>query len=123
MNKNVMRKFTSALLSFVLCISLMPSAFAEGTTEVFDYGNMVFTLYDVLDTRKVILTVSEYDYKTRDYVTKSKYVTLYQIPATGARIHLTVEDGYARPYGMGNYKLQDGVYVEYEGTDFDGQFN
>ncbi len=119
MKKKVLKRFVSALLSLVLCISLIPSAFAEGTTEVFTYGgNMTFTLYDVLDTRKVILTVSEYDSEIRDYVTKSKYVTLYQIPATGARVHLTVEDGGGYPGNSTVYKLQDGVYVETLG---DGQ--
>ncbi len=125
-----MRKFLSAFLSLVLCLSLMPSAFAAGTTEVITglgyNDDITCTISNVLDKCTVMLNFSEYDYEAEDYVTTAKTFTLYQIPYTGAHLTLSVASGSnstAFPGGDGIYRLTaEGAYTGNEaGEAFLGQ--
>ena len=123
-----MKKFISTFLALVICLSLIPAALAEGRTEMQtglgEKGDMTFTVYDVIDVRTVMLSVKDYDYDGNEIVT-SMTIPLIQIPYTGARIVLSVDDGStseAFPGGWEAYRLEGDVYgFNPDGENFYGQ--
>ena len=119
-----MKKIVCLILVLVLCMGLMTSAFAAGTTvtlpEVASEPGITFTVSNVLDTYSIELNMLKW--QDGEEVAVAETVTVYRLSESGS-VFTAVGDGEFMffPGGDGSYKLDGGKFVPNYDIEYYGQ--